>query len=86
MIKQTPVTMAMERFVEIRAQALEIFAERYITPLMDIGSPEQILGKPYLQMTEPDFQLAAQIYGQQLDRWMVKRELQLATQKGAFNG
>ncbi len=85
MIKETALTLAMQRYAEVVAKAIDRYRERYIEPLLDVGTPERVLGKPYQEWTEQDMQLLAQVFGFDLDRYMARREVRLAS-KGVTNG
>ena len=63
-MKETQLTQAIEEVIRIKLKAVDLFVEKYIEPLTDVGNPEKLIGKPYEQWTPDDLQRLVLIYGE----------------------
>jgi hypothetical protein len=66
-LKDTNLTLAVEEVVTRQVRAIDKIIEDFIKPLSDVGSPQDIMGKPYAEWTPEDLQRAIMIYGQKSD-------------------
>ncbi len=56
------LSLAVERVVELKLQAVDRFVEETVETLTDFGNPEKLIGKPYEQWTPYDRALLEQVY------------------------
>ena len=64
-MKQTDLTQAIDEVVELKMLAADQLIEELVEPLADIGSPEQLIKKPYEQWTPQDLAMLTTIYGKE---------------------
>lgn len=64
-MKQTDLTRAIDEVVALKIRAVDQVIEELVEPLLDLGSPEKIIGKPYESWSEQDFMLLSQVYGEE---------------------
>lgn len=62
-MKKTPLTIAIDKAVQIKMKAVDALIEELVEPLADVGNPEKLIKKPYEQWTKDDLQLLTRIYG-----------------------
>lgn len=62
-MKQTPLTLAIDRAIEIKLKAVDRIIKELIEPLADVGNPEKLIGKKYEDWTEDDLNMLSKIYG-----------------------
>jgi len=63
-MKETDLTLAIEKMVAVKIEAVDRFIREYIEPIADVGNPEQLIKKPYEQWTPQDLQMLGKIYGE----------------------
>ena len=63
-MKNTPLTQAVEKVVALKIRAIDIIVDSLVEPLEKVGSPEDLIKKPYAQWTPEDLTLLIKIYGQ----------------------
>jgi len=68
------ITEACKYVVALKLKAVDEYIEKYIEPLLDIGSPEKLIGKPYNEWTPQDFQMLSVIYGDKFEKFIFKKE------------
>jgi len=68
------ITDACKYVIELKMKAVDEFIEKYVEPLLDIGSPEKLIGKPYNEWTPQDFQMLSMIYGDKFEKFIFKKE------------
>ncbi len=66
-MKQIDFTKAAEEVAKLSLEAIDRFVDEIVTPLSDVGSPENLIGKKYSEWTPQDLQLLIAIYGQSDD-------------------
>ena len=62
-MKQTDLTIAIDEVVQLKMMAIDKLIEEVVEPISDIGSPEDLIKKPYEQWTPQDLQMMSTIYG-----------------------
>ena len=62
-MKQTDLTLAIDEVVQLKMMAIDKLIEELVEPISDIGSPEDLIKKPYEQWTPQDLQMMSTIYG-----------------------
>ena len=62
-MKQTDLTIAIDEVVQLKMMAIDKLIEELIEPISDIGSPEDLIKKPYEQWSPQDLQMMSTIYG-----------------------
>ena len=62
-MKKIPLTLAVEKAIEIKMLAMDKLIEELVEPLADVGSPEKLIKKGYSQWTPEDLALLTKIYG-----------------------
>ena len=62
-MKKTPLTIAIDRAVQKKIEAMDKLIEELIEPLEDVGNPEKLLGKPYESWSPQELSMAIKIYG-----------------------
>ena len=62
-MKQTPLTMAIDRAIQIKLKAVDRLIKEMVEPLADVGNPEKLIGKKYEEWTPEDLNLLSKIYG-----------------------
>jgi len=63
-MKQTSLTKAIDKAVELKLKAVDKLLEELVEPLADVGNPEQLIGKPYEDWSQQDLAMLTSIYGQ----------------------
>lgn len=58
---------AVEEAIALQMKAIDIVVNDIFEPMVDFGSPEKMIGKPYELWQPEDFQRAATIFGQAKD-------------------
>ena len=64
-MKETPLIKAINKAVEVKMEAVDRLLKDLVEPLGDVGNPEKLIGKPYEQWTQGDFDNLGRIYGQE---------------------
>jgi hypothetical protein len=62
-MKETPMTQAVQKAVDIKMRAIDVIIKDIIGPLQDLGNPEKVIGKPYDQWTSEDIGWLTRVYG-----------------------
>ena len=62
-MKKTNLEKAMDKAIEVKLKAVDLLLEELIEPLDKLGSPEELIGKPYESWDAQDLMLLTQIYG-----------------------
>ena len=62
-MKQTPLTLAINRAIQIKLKAVDRLMKELVEPLEDVGNPEKLIGKKYEDWTAEDLNLLSKIYG-----------------------
>ncbi len=62
-MKETPLTLAIDKALDIKIKAIERIVEEFIDPLSEVGNPEKLIGKPYEEWTPQDLSVLSKIYG-----------------------
>ena len=61
---ENPILLkAIDHAVSVKLQAVDRLAQRLIEPLAKVGSPENLIGKPFEQWTPVDLAMLTRIYG-----------------------
>ena len=63
-MKETDLTLGIEKMVAVKIKAVDRFIKEYIEPIADVGNPEKLIKKPYEQWTQQDLQMLGKIYGE----------------------
>lgn len=64
-MKQTPLTLAIDRLIALKLKAVDRLVEELVEPLADVGSPEKLIGKKYEQWTKEDTDFLGKVYGKE---------------------
>ena len=62
-MKETELTLGIEKMVAVKIEAVDRFIKEYIEPIADVGNPEKLIKKPYEEWTQQDLQMLGKIYG-----------------------
>jgi hypothetical protein len=62
-MQETPLTRAVDKVVALKMGAIDRFIRENVDVLTRVGSPEEVIGKPYATWTPQDKQVLGQIYG-----------------------
>ena len=62
-MKQTELTQAIEKVVEFKLRAVDIVIKEIVEPLEKVGSPEDLIKKPYETWTPEDLSMLIKVYG-----------------------
>ena len=71
-MKETQLTKATNEVVALKLKAIDLVTAEMIQPLAELGSPEQLIAKPYDTWTPADLQVLASIYGSGDDTALAK--------------
>lgn len=63
MIKETPMTAAISKMIAVKMKAIDQLIEEMVTPVIKVGNPADLIGKPYELWTPEDLQRLQTIYG-----------------------
>lgn len=63
-MKPTQLTKSVEKVIALKLATIDRVIEELVEPLEKIGSPEDLIKKPYAQWTPEDLALLIKIYGQ----------------------
>ena len=78
MASKNLIDLAMDRVVKLNMQAIDLYEQEVIKPIMDeIKNPEKLIGKKYEEWTPFDRQMVTQIYQQipqVLENFIAKKE------------
>ena len=64
-MKKPELTKSIDKVIDLKLRAVEIFIKDVVEPLEDVGNPEKLIGIPYEQWTPEIIQYLSQIYGTQ---------------------
>lgn len=64
-MKQTELTEAIDKVIELKLKAADRLIEELIEPLADLGSPEDLIGKPFESWTPEELAMLVKIYGRE---------------------
>ena len=62
-MKQTDLIEAIDEVVQLKMMAIDKLIEEVVEPIADIGSPEDLIKKPYENWSPQDLQMMSTIYG-----------------------
>lgn len=87
-MKQSSLSIAMDKAVKLKLEAIDKAVSVLIEPISNVGNPEQLIGKPFETWTPEDLQNLVNIYGEQndsiLSRFIFRKKYEqvLALEKG----
>lgn len=62
-MNKTLLTQAIDKAVAVKLQAVDRVIKELVEPLEKVGSPEDLIKKPYEQWTPEDLSMLTKIYG-----------------------
>jgi len=62
-MKETPLTLSIEKAINTKLKAVDALIKELVEPLTKVGSPEELIKKPYESWTPEDLMLLSKIYG-----------------------
>ena len=74
---KTLLTERLERVKVQKEAALDIFIERVVKGIENVGSPQDLIKKDYWELTQPELERLISLYGAEpnaLSRWIFKNE------------
>ena len=77
MMKETQILQRIEVVTSLKMAALNLFIERVVSPIADIGGPQELVKKDYWELTPQELEHLILIYGTEpnaLSRWIFKHE------------
>ena len=75
-MKETNLTNSIDDVIAVKLEAIDWYLKEYAKPLLDsVGSPEKLIGKPYEQWLQQDIQTMQGIYGNSLEKFIAKKEI-----------
>lgn len=72
-MKDTSLTESVKDIIKLKLEVVDEFIKDYIEPLLDVGSPENLIGKKYEEWTPQDLQMLSQIYGDKLNDFIFNK-------------
>ena len=65
----------IDKVIEDKLDAADKFIESFIEPIADVGSPVDVVGKPYEQWEEQDLMRLSQVFDKEkLERFIFNKE------------
>lgn len=75
-MKENWWTKLTDRVIEEELDSVDAYIEEFIDPIADIGSPAQVLGKPYDEWTTEDLAALSRIYDPNaLNKYIASKEI-----------
>ena len=75
MLKEGFLISLIDKVIEEKLDDADAFIKSFIKPIADIGSPVDVIGKPYEQWNEQDLMRLSQMYDKEkLERFIFTKE------------